>query len=470
MQDKPDQPDFDPPFAEDGREENRFSRRVQRYARVGTNMGGVAARIGANYLFGSKDRQRNAAQLAAALGGLKGPLMKVAQLISTIPDAIPPEYAAELAQLQSQAPAMGWPFVRRRMAAELGPDWRAKFGSFGEQAAAAASLGQVHKAQSLDGRALAAKLQYPEMQSAVEADLNQLRVVMSIYKRMDTAIDPSEIVNEIAARLREELDYGLEARHMALYALMFKGDEAIRVPELLPSLSTKRLLTMTWLDGDKLLSFKSRPLDERNAIARAMFKAWWYPFSHYAVIHGDPHLGNYTVFEKEGRAAGINLLDYGCIRSFEPKFVGGVIDLYHGLRTNDRSLIVHAYETWGFRGLSNDLIDILNIWAGFIYGPLLEDRVRPVAEGVKPSEYGRREVYRVHQGLKEKGPVKVPREFVFMDRAAVGLGGVFLHLAAELNFYQLFNEVIEDFKLSDTAERQHAAFTAAGVPLPVAGN
>jgi predicted unusual protein kinase regulating ubiquinone biosynthesis (AarF/ABC1/UbiB family) len=415
---------------------------------------------------GSKDQQKNAAQLAAALGSLKGPLMKVAQLISTIPDAIPPEYAAELAQLQNQAPAMGWPFVRRRMAAELGPDWRARFQYFGEQAAAAASLGQVHKAESLDGRTLALKLQYPEMQSAVEADLNQLRIVMGIYRRMDTALDTSEIVDEIAARLREELDYDLEARHMALYSYIFRSDEAIRVPELLPELSTKRLLSMTWLGGQKLLDYKTRPLDERNAIARALFRAWWYPFSHYAVIHGDPHLGNYTIFEHEGRAAGINLLDYGCIRTFEPKFVGGVIDLYHGLRTNDRALIVHAYETWGFRGLSNDLIDILNIWAGFIYGPLLEDRVRPVAEGVKPSEYGRREVYRVHMGLKEKGPVKVPREFVFMDRAAVGLGAVFLHLAAEMNFYRVFNEVIEDFKLTDTADRQREVFRAVGVPLP----
>ncbi|MGB9027732.1 MAG: AarF/ABC1/UbiB kinase family protein, partial [Rhodomicrobium sp.] len=366
------------------------------------------------------------------------------------------------------APAMGWPFVRRRMAAELGPDWRTKFLSFGEQAAAAASLGQVHKAQSRDGRALAVKLQYPEMQSAVEADLNQLRIAMGIYKRMDTAIDTSEIVHEIAARLREELDYGLEARHMALYSLIFRGDASIQVPELLPELSTKRLLTMTWLNGQKLLAYKARPLEERNVIARALFRAWWYPLSHYAVIHGDPHLGNYTIFEREGCAAGINLLDYGCIRTFEPKFVGGVIDLYHGLRTKNRDLIVHAYETWGFLGLSNDLIDILNIWAGFIYGPLLEDRVRPVAEGVKPSEYGRREVYRVHMGLKEKGPVKLPREFVFMDRAAVGLGGVFLHLAAELNFYQLFNDVIEDFKLSETAERQCEAFAAAGVPLPLA--
>ncbi|ADP69358.1 ABC-1 domain-containing protein [Rhodomicrobium vannielii ATCC 17100] len=476
MQDKPDTPKdatalpkLDAALPGDGdREGNRLSQRVQRYARVGTNVGGVAARLGAAYLMGGADRQKNAQSLAAALGGLKGPLMKVAQLLSTVPDAIPPEYAAELAQLQNQAPAMGWPFVRRRMSAELGPDWQAKFADFGHEAAAAASLGQVHKARALDGRSLAVKLQYPEMQSAVEADLNQLQIVMGLYKRMDAALDTSEMVGEIGARLREELDYTLEARHMALYAHIFQGDETIRVPELLPDLSTKRLLTMTWLDGRKLLDYKTRPLEERNTIARALFRAWWYPFSHYAVIHGDPHLGNYTIFEDgDGRAAGINLLDYGCIRTFKPKFVGGVIDLYNGLRTNDRALIVHAYETWGFKGLSNELIDILNIWAGFIYGPLLDDRVRSVAEGVAPNEYGRREVFRVHQGLREKGPVKIPREFVFMDRAAIGLGAVFLHLQTEMNFYRAFNEVIEDFRRDEVGARQEAAFKATGVPLPV---
>ena len=181
-----------------------------------------------------------------------------------------------------------------------------------------------------------------------------------------------------------------------------------------------------------------------------MFRAWWYPFSHYGVIHGDPHLGNYTVFEDgEGRAAGVNLLDYGCMRSFAPKFIQGVVDLYRGLLHNDRALVVHAYETWGFTGLSNELIDILNIWAKFIYGPMLEDRVRTIADNTNPAMYGRREAFRVHQGLQEKGPVKVPREFVFMDRAAIGLGGVFLHLDAELNYYRLFNDTIAG---SDVAE------------------
>src|SRR3982750_1682989 len=147
------------------REKNRFSARAARYARVGTNVGGVAARIAGARFFGmTLDRGRNALELAAALGGLKGPIMKVAQLMATIPDALPPEYAAELTKLQSQAPPMGWAFVKRRMMAELGAGWQEKFASFEHQPAAAASLGQVHRARSHAGEELACKLQYPDMQ------------------------------------------------------------------------------------------------------------------------------------------------------------------------------------------------------------------------------------------------------------------------------------------------------------------
>ena len=450
------------------KERNRLTARIQRYGRVGANVGGVAARIAGRHFFGlDPERDKDAASLAAALGGLKGPIMKVAQLLATIPEALPAEYAAELGQLQSQAPPMGWPFVRRRMAAELGPDWEAKFASFAHEAAASASLGQVHRARGHDGGELAVKLQYPDMQSAVEADLAQLGVLFSIHARMRPAIETSAMREEIAARLREELDYELEAKHMRLYGLIFRDDPLIRVPEVLPELSTKRLLTMTWLEGKRLLDYTHRPLEERNRIARAMFRAWWYPFSHYGVIHGDPHLGNYTVFEDEqGAAAGINLLDYGCMRTFAPRFVQGVVDLYRGLSTGDRALMVHAYETWGFAGLSNELIDILNIWANFIYGPMLEDRVRTIADEVKPGMYGRREAFKVHQGLRDKGPVMVPREFVFMDRAAIGLGGVFLHLEAELNFHRLFEDTIAGADMADVAGRQREAFGAAGVPLP----
>jgi predicted unusual protein kinase regulating ubiquinone biosynthesis (AarF/ABC1/UbiB family) len=448
----------------DDAERNRFSARARRYARVGTSVGGVAARIAGQRLVGAQGgREGNAIALAAALGGLKGPIMKVAQLLATIPDAVPPEYASELMKLQSQAPPMGWAFVKRRMGAELGPDWQTKFASFEHHPAAAASLGQVHRATALSEAPLACKLQYPDMQSAVEADLNQLQLLLSLRKRFDPAIDTSEIGVEIAARLREELDYAREAKHVALYQAMLKDENSVRVPNVWPDLSTRRLLTLDWLDGTRMLAHKDDPLETRNRLAAAMFTAWWFPFSRFGVIHGDPHLGNYSVFEEEGRPAGINLLDYGCIRIFPPSFVGGVVDLYQGLLNGDEARIVHAYETWGFKRLSRDMIDTLNIWARFIYGPLLDDRVRTVADGVKPSDYGRREAFRVHQALKAQGPVTVPREFVFMDRAAVGLGAVFLHLAAELNFYRLFNEAIEAFSVEQVAARQTVALAAAGL-------
>ena len=447
------------------REKNRFSARARRYARVGTKVGGVAARMASQRFLGAPgSRAGNALALAAALGGLKGPIMKVAQLLATIPDALPPEYATELTKLQSQAPAMGWAFVRRRMNAELGAGWEKKFKSFEHHPAAAASLGQVHRARALDGIELACKLQYPDMQSAVEADLKQLQLLFAIRKRFDPAIDTTEIAKEIAERLREELDYVREAKHIALYRIMLKDRAAIRVPAVWPELSTGRLLTMDWLSGRKMLEHKNDKLTVRNRLATAMFTAWWSPFSHYGVIHGDPHLGNYTVFDDaKGNPAGINLLDYGCIRIFPPSFVGGVVDLYRGLLHGDDDLIVHAYEVWGFKRLNRELIETLNIWARFIYSPLLDDRVRSIADGVKPSEYGRKQMFQVRRALRERGPVTIPREFVFMDRAAIGLGAVFLHLAAEVNFYQLFNEAIERFSIREVAARQAAALGDTGL-------
>jgi predicted unusual protein kinase regulating ubiquinone biosynthesis (AarF/ABC1/UbiB family) len=448
-------------------EQNRLSGRLSRYARVGANVGGVAARVAASRLLNRKgDDASNAKALTEALGGLKGPIMKVAQLLATIPDALPPEYAEELQRLQSEAPPMGWAFVKRRMQTELGAGWEGRFGSFEKTPAAAASLGQVHRAVTTAGASVAVKLQYPDMQSAVEADLNQLQVLFALHRQMDKAIDTREIFKEIGARVREELDYGHEARNARLYADVLSDVPLVRVPGVHADLSTKRLLTLDWLSGNKMLTYKGASQEDRNRIAQAMFTAWWLPFSRFGVIHGDPHLGNYTVFEEDGAPGGINLLDYGCIRLFPTRFIGGVVDLYMGLLTNDAARLVHAYETWGFRNLSKDVIEVLNIWARFIYGPILDDRVRTIADGVSPGEYGRKEAFRVHQELKQKGPVTVPQEFVFMDRAAIGLGGVFLHLEARLNFYQLFNTAIENFSLETVARRQSEALTKVGLPIP----
>ncbi|HEV8016621.1 MAG TPA: AarF/UbiB family protein [Stellaceae bacterium] len=447
-------------------DEDSIPGRVRRYARVSTAMGGLAARLaGERYLGIEIDRPRHAAELTRALGGIKGPLMKVAQLLATIPNALPQEYARELASLQSNAPAMGWPFVRRRMASELGENWEQRFKSFEHEAARAASLGQVHRTVAKDGRLLACKLQYPDMGSAVEADLSQLKFFLSLYERYDRAVTTDEIHMEIGERLREELDYEREAAHMRLYRLMLADEKGVTIPEPVPEFSTVRLLTMTWIEGAPLLEAVKRPLAERNEIARNMFRAWYVPFYYYGVIHGDPHLGNYTV----RRDNGINLLDFGCIRIFQPKFVKGVIDLYRALDTDDRDLAVAAYRSWGFGHLTNEIIDVLSRWARFIYAPLLEDRKRRIQEFEEEGIYGRDLAEDVHRQLRRLGGVKPPREFVFMDRAALGLGSVFTHLKAEINWHRMFHELIEDFAVETMEQRQKKALLAARVPQATPG-
>ena len=444
-------------------ENNTLGGRLSRYAKVGVSMGGLAARMaGEKYLGIAIDRDKHALQLKEALGGLRGPLMKVAQLLATIPDALPSEYVQELIQLQSNAPPMGWSFVKRRMMAELGADWESRFASFSHEATAAASLGQVHRAISHDGRDLACKLQYPDMLSAVDADLNQLKIVMGIFEQYDKAVVTKQIHAEVSARLREELDYVQELKHMQLYTEMLAGEDAVHVPVPVPELSTGRLLTMTWLDGEGLLTFVDSNLEKRNQLAINMFRAWYVPFYYYGVIHGDPHLGNYSI-RPDGN---VNLLDFGCVRTFRPPFVNGVIELYKALQTNDRERAAHAYEIWGFKNLNNDLIDVLNIWAGFIYGPILDDRTRKIGE-TNNGVYGRETAEKVHLELKKVGGVEVPREFVFMDRAALGLGSVFIHLKAELNWHDLFHDMIEGFTESGLAERQSTTFAKFGIGLPV---
>ncbi len=439
-------------------ERDRLSARLGRVAHVGAQIGGAAAAYGSARLFGGDDAAI-AKAVKDALGRSKGPLMKVAQLLATIPDLLPAAYAEEFRKLQSHAPAMGWPFVARRMRAELGVDWRTKFYEFEREAAHAASLGQVHRAVADDGRALACKLQYPDMASAVEADLGQLRALLTLFKRMDNTIDSTEAIEEVSARLREELDYDREVKHMRLFARVL-ADLPARVPEPFAPLCTKRLITMTWLSGEGLLAYKEADQDTRNRIAALLFSVWWRPMMRYGIIHGDPHLGNYSFTDDAGA---LNLIDFGCVRIFPPRFVAGVVNLQRALKADDMEGVAAAYEGWGFRNLNKDLIEALTIWARFIYGPIIDDRVRSVADGVAPNEYGRRELGEVRRRIRALGPVLIPREFVFMDRAALGLGAAFLHLRAELNFTRLFEDSIADFDIDALAARQREALADVGL-------
>ena len=299
--------------------------------------------------------------------------MKVAQMLSTIPDALPADFAAELMRLQSQAPPMGAAFVRRRMQAELGPNWRERFADFDFKPAAAASLGQVHGAKSLGGEKLACKLQYPDMASAVETDLSNLDLLFSFHRRAGAAIDTREIAREIRERVREEVDYQREAKIARLYRIMLADRPFVRVPRVEENLSTRRLLTLQWLDGEPLVAFETASQEARDAIAVGLFDALWYPFLRYGIRHGDPHLGNYTVAASaEGekrRVDGVNLFDYGCVRNFPPQFVRGVVELYRALKAGDKAGVADAYAMWGFARLTPGTAEAMTIWARLCAAP-----------------------------------------------------------------------------------------------------
>lgn len=434
---------------------------LRRMVQTTGTVGGIAARMAGHKIGLRSGGASHAEDLKSMLGGLKGPLMKAAQLLSTIPGALPEEYAKELAELQANAPPMGWNFVRRRMAAELGPGWEKHFRSFGREAAAAASLGQVHQAVLTDGRRVACKLQYPDMKAAVESDLRQFRMAIGVYHRLDNAIRQDDVVEELAERLREELDYTREAANMRLYRAILADCPEITVPAPIDELSTHRLLTMEWVNGRSLNTAIEAGLteDQKKKIARSLFRAWYLPLYQYGVVHGDPHMGNFTLRDDYG----LNLLDFGAIRIFQPSFIKGNIDLYRALQSGDKAMATEAYAAWGFTNLTPEKVDVLNEWAGFLYAPLMDDRERFIQEDSNPV-FGREVLTKVHEGLQRTGGVRLPREFVLVDRSAVGLGSVFMRLKVKMNWYQLFHEIIAEFDEQALAERQKAAVAAARFP------
>ena len=425
-------------------DKDKFSKRASRYIQLTGQVGGLLTKLGANRFLGVNiDKDKHALNLKKDLGEIKGPFMKIAQFISMIPDALPIEYSNQLIQLQSHAPSMGELFVKRRMENELGENWKNFFLDFNTSASYAASLGQVHKAKLKNGDLVACKLQYPDMQSAVNVDLNQFRIILNLFEKYNKAIKTKKIFLEIKDRLVEEIDYENEINNIKIFKKIFEFNKSVNIPKIYRNCSTKRLITMSWLEGqslDEMLRYSKNKKNLSERIATNIFNTWYMPFYKFCVIHGDPHFGNYT-FKKNGD---INLFDFGCVRFFPINFVKAVLNLYYALEKKDEDLTVEAYKTWGFKKINKKLIKILNLWASYIYGPLLEDKKRLI-QGEKNRGYGLDVANNVYKELKKIGGVEPPKEFVFMDRAAIGMGSLFMKLGVKLNWHKLFKDLIKDF-------------------------
>ena len=275
---------------------------------------GLGRRIGGRpaELVAAELQQRTAEQLFQVLGQLKGGAMKFGQALSVFEAALPEEvagpYRAALTKLQEAAPALPAATVHRVLATELGADWRELFRSFDDTPAAAASIGQVHRAVWSDGRAVAVKVQYPGAGKALMGDLRQLGRVARVFSALSPGLDVKPLLAELTERVAEELDYRLEATNQAAFAVAYDGDEGVLIPGVVAG--SERVIVTEWIDGVPLAQIIREGSQQQRDLAATQLARFLFSGPVLAgLLHADPHPGNFRLLE-DGR---LGVMDFGAV-------------------------------------------------------------------------------------------------------------------------------------------------------------
>lgn len=302
----------------------RRSARVRRVAGVGTmasRVGVSAATNRARRVFASAERAKeldaelelkSAQQVAATLGNMKGALMKIGQLASFLDDAMPDDVRNALAELQQDAPPMAPELASSVVEQELGAPPERVFAEWDRRPIAAASIGQVHRAITHDDRAVAVKVQYPGVDQAIRADLDNFAMLMAGTPMLWRGLDAGAVVEEIRDRVDDELDYEIEAASQQLFADWYRGHPFIKVPDVVPELSTKRVLTNELVAGARFSELETWSQHERDLAAECIFRFVFRSLYRLSAFNGDPHPGNY-LFSPRGQVA---FLDFGLVKHF----------------------------------------------------------------------------------------------------------------------------------------------------------
>ena len=418
-----------------------------RLARLGAKSGGRFAVTKAKQTFASAERKeelnlefqmRTAEDVTRELGNMKGAMMKIGQMASYLDTGLPDHVRETLASLQHDAPPMTPELAAATLATALGTDPANVFSEWDPVPIAAASIGQVHRAITKDGRAVAVKLQYPGVAGAVASDLNNAGWLFGAMASMFPGLDPEPIVAEIKDRLIEELDYELEAISQEYYADFFDGHPFITVPHVIPELSGKEVLTSELAVGARFDEVKTWSQEERNLTAETLFRFSFGSIYRLAIFNGDPHPGNY-LFRPGGQ---ITFLDFGLVKRFteaETKLFEVLItamvldqDISHF-----RSIIVGAGLLPANSTVSDDLV---REYFSFFYRYVMEDEVITIDDAYAAGG--------VRQLFEQKGPyaelkkeLNVPPSFVLLQRITLGLMGLFADLEATANFRRLGEEL-----------------------------
>jgi len=361
-------------------------------ARRAIKMGSMTTQVSGNYLVNALKRPfqsgeeraegildthlRNALLIVEGSQELRGTFLKLMQMLSMRNDILPTEVLEVLSVVQSDIPPMPFEMIRERVESELGGQIEDLFGSFESEAFAAASLGQVHRGTLLDGTPIVVKVQYPGVEKTVEQDLRNLKTLLHTFTLVGRdlfrqPIDADALQQEMEERLGEELDYENEARNTDWFADMFAEDEEILIPQVFHELSSRRVLTLEYIDGYKLADIMKPGIDQglKDWVAIKFQQTLWQQILEFGVIHTDPHPGNYLItFHPH-----MGILDFGSIRVLEESTRQAYVRLARGILDNDRAAKVAALIELGYLEASDDptsTIEVLDL----IFEPATLDR------------------------------------------------------------------------------------------------
>ena len=335
------------------------SSRAARLGAFGRLAGGVASGMlgeGARRLArGERPRMRdlvltpgNVGRLADRLSHLRGAAMKLGQMISMdAGDLLPPELAAILGQLRSQAHRMPPEQLRRVLDSEWGPDWRRRFARFNATPIAAASIGQVHRATLPDGRELAIKVQYPGVRESIDSDVDNVATLLRVSGVLPRELDLAPLLTEAKRQLHEEADYEREAAQMTRFADWLDGHADYVVPRPLPELTTARVLAMDFIDGIPIEALADAPQEQRDAAMRDLMALVLREMFEFGAMQTDPNFANYRFQPDTGRLV---LLDFGAARDVDPATAQGYRSLLSAGLSGDRDAVREAARAAGFLG------------------------------------------------------------------------------------------------------------------------
>jgi predicted unusual protein kinase regulating ubiquinone biosynthesis (AarF/ABC1/UbiB family) len=436
---------------EDEGDEHVVRGRTSRFLRLGGLTTSVGASMVGEKLLGAmlpaerraerarKALERNAAKVVRTMGQMKGAAMKLGQMLSVAPideKHVPAEVRDALAVLQRQAPPMAWSLVTRQVEAAFDQPIDAVFRQFEPAPLAAASIGQVHKATLFDGRTVAVKIQYPGVADTLDSDLKNLASLAQLGRAFADKKRLDDFLQEIRDVILAESDYEAEADRLERYGALFESRDYVRVPRPVKDFTRRTVLTMEYVEGEKLDEWLlAQPEDERSGLTIRFVELFAWMFHDLQALHADPHPGNFLV-DEEGRFV---LLDFGCVKEFDPAFTDGFLDLLVALWQGEDEKLPELFDSLGFGtdGASLKVSpEVLRGWLEIVCAPFMAEGDFDF-EAWNPHSQSRRYFLKNLELMK----LTPPKEALFYFRVCGGAWGFLQRLKVKGNF----RRVAEDF-------------------------